>query len=77
LADLPDDRSPLARALALVSTVTTIALEMALPVVGGHWLDKRLNWTPAMTIAGAAFGLVLGLWQLIQMTRPRGPGRPS
>lgn len=72
-----DDRSALAKAMVLVSTITTVALEMVLPVLAGYWLDQRLGWTPILVIAGAAFGLVLGLWQLIQMGRPAGRRRPD
>lgn len=73
LTDPQDDRSPLAQAMALVATITTVAMEMVVPVVAGHWLDKRVGCTPALTIAGAAGGLVLGLWHLIQMSRrPKG-----
>jgi len=59
--------------MAMVATISTIAMEMVVPVVAGHWLDKRIGCTPALTIAGAAGGLVLGLWHLVQMSRrPKG-----
>jgi len=65
----PDDRAAVARALALVSTVTSISLEMVLPAVAGYWLDRRLGWLPGLTIVGGAAGLALGIWTLIRWAR--------
>ena len=73
-----DDRSAMAQAMQWASRVTTVSLEMALPALAGHWADQRLATAPLLTIGGAVFGLALGMWHLIQMTRTSGdrPKKP-
>ena len=51
-----------------VAKITTVALEMVLPAVGGGYLDQRLG-TSYWTIVGLVFGVVFGLWHLLQMTK--------
>lgn len=67
-----DKRPPVAAALEWVSRITTVALEMVLPGIGGQWLDRRWG-TNFLGLAGFAVGLTVGIWHLIQMTRPRPP----
>jgi hypothetical protein len=57
-----------------VAKITTVGLEMALPAIGGGWLDRRLG-TSYWALIGVALGVTVGIWHLIQMTRP--PGRES
>ena len=54
-----------------VAKITTVALEMVLPAVGGNYLDGWLG-TKYWVLIGVVVGMVLGLWHLLQMTRPRG-----
>ena len=54
----------------------TVSLEMVLPGLGGWWVDTRFGSTPAFALVGFGLGMVLGMWHLIQMTRPRN-GTPS
>jgi hypothetical protein len=56
-----------------VAKITTVALEMFLPAVGGGYLDRRLG-TSYWALVGVVVGLVGGMWHLLQMTRvkPRG-----
>jgi len=63
----PDDRSPLARAMALSATVMTIALEMALPGIAGYWLDRQLRTLPLCLIVGVMLGLAAGIYQLVRL----------
>ncbi|HBO42505.1 MAG TPA: hypothetical protein DD670_00925 [Planctomycetaceae bacterium] len=65
----PDDRSALAVAAARASHVTTIAMEMALPTLLGHWIDRRLNTGFVFLLLGAVSGIVLGMWHLLQFAR--------
>ncbi len=62
--------SPQAVAMQWTSRITTIVLEMILPGIGGGWLDKRWD-TNFLALTGFAFGLTLGIWHLIQMTKPK------
>ena len=66
----PDDRSQLALAMAWASRITTVSVEMVVPIVGGYWLDEWCAAEPVFTVAGAAFGLTAGMWHLLRMTRP-------
>jgi len=69
--DSPDDRVPMARAIALASSVTTVALEMAVPALLGYWIDKYLGVSPLFIAAGAALGLFAGIRSLMILGRPR------
>jgi len=58
--------------MAWSSRITTISLEMVLPAVFGHWLDRQLgSWFVFVTL-GAIAGMTVGLLHLMQMTKPTG-----
>lgn len=61
----------MARAVEWVSKITTVGLEMALPAIGGGYLDKRFG-TKYWALLGLIFGFVVGMWHLLQMTKIRG-----
>ena len=52
-----------------VTKITTVALEMVLPAIGGSYLDRRLG-TKYWALIGVILGMVVGMWHLLQMTRP-------
>jgi hypothetical protein len=62
----------MALAMEWVAKITTVALEMFLPAVGGVYLDRYLG-TNYWAMVGLLVGVPFGIWHLIQMTRPR-PG---
>ena len=64
----------LALALEWVTKITTVALEMVLPALGGSYLDKRIG-TSYWAIVGLVVGFVVGMWHLLQMTRSRPNGQ--
>jgi F0F1-type ATP synthase assembly protein I len=72
--NLPDDRSPLARAMHWTSLVTTISLEMVLPAVAGRWIDGRLGTGIVFLVLGAILGFATGMWHLLKLTGPSGNG---
>ncbi len=67
-----DRRAPMAVAMELASQITSVALVMALPAGVGYWIDSKFGSTPWVLAAGAIFGLVAGMVQLL-----RGIGRIS
>lgn len=68
MTDQPDDRSALAVATAWASLATTVALEMTLPALAGHWLDGRWGTRPLFVLLGAMLGLAIGLMHLLRMS---------
>ena len=70
MTDEPYSPDPLARAVEWVTKITTVALEMVLPAIGGGWLDRRLG-TTYWALVGVVLGMVVGMWHLLQMTRPK------
>jgi hypothetical protein len=62
----PSQQHPLALAIEWVAKITTVALEMVLPGLGGLWLDKQWG-TPFLGLAGFALGLTVGIWHLLRM----------
>jgi hypothetical protein len=66
--ELPN-RDPISLAMEWVAKITTVALEMVLPAIGGGYLDRRLG-TGYWALVGVATGMVVGMWHLLLMTRP-------
>jgi F0F1-type ATP synthase assembly protein I len=65
---------PMALAMEWVSKITTVALEMVLPAIGGRYLDLRWG-TQYWALVGLVIGFSLGIWHLLQMTKSTGSGR--
>ncbi|MCI0361197.1 MAG: AtpZ/AtpI family protein [Planctomycetaceae bacterium] len=60
-----------------VAKITTVALEMCLPAVGGQYLDQRFG-TSYWAMIGLVLGVTVGTWHLVQMTQAKGQRtRPS
>lgn len=72
-----DDRSSMARAMEWTSHVTTIAAEMALPGLGGHWIDQRLGTKMVFLLLGVAFGFAIGMWHLLKLARASSENKPK
>lgn len=63
--------NPLAFAYGWVARMTTVVLEMALPGLGGQWLDSKLG-TKYWVIVGFVAGFALGIFHLLQMVKQHG-----
>jgi hypothetical protein len=52
---------------------------MVVPGLAGYYLDKYLGTRVLLTFLGFALGVTLGIWQLLQMGKPRSSDgdRPS
>jgi Putative F0F1-ATPase subunit (ATPase_gene1). len=58
-----------------VAKITTVALEMMLPAVGGRFLDQHFR-TNYWALVGLVLGMTVGMWHLLQMTQSKKrPGR--
>ena len=57
--------------MAWSARITSIALEMALPALGGYWLDGKLATGYLLTVIGALVGMALGTVGLIRLAGAR------
>jgi F0F1-type ATP synthase assembly protein I len=64
-----DDRSPSAKALAVVSQITAISLSGALPLVIGYGLDSWLQTRPVLLMVGGLFGAIAAVYLMIQLVK--------
>lgn len=65
----PNRQSQMGVALRWANQVTSIGLELVIPIGGGAWLDQKYGWTPGLTLVGVLMGCWLayrGLLRLIQ-----------
>lgn len=62
-----DDRSPVAKAIAKATEITTVAFMMVLPILLGYWVDTYLGTVPLFAILGLVLGMSTGIWQLIRL----------
>jgi hypothetical protein len=69
MTDSADGRSPLAIAMQWAARIMTVSLEMVIPGFLGLWLDQYLGTRLLFAVIGFAFGLVGGMWHLVQMAR--------
>ena len=76
MPDEPQASHPFAIAMQWVSRITTVALEMVLPGLAGLWLDGRWGTSPLLGLVGFGLGMTLGIYHLVQMTRPVNKGGP-
>jgi ATP synthase protein I len=66
----PDDQSSYANAMAWVSRITSISMEMVVPgLIGYYILDRWLGTKVLFLILGLILGLIGGIWQLIRLTK--------
>jgi len=57
-------------ALGLVGSGFFVSGSIILGVLGGRWLDSKLNSEPIWTIAGLILGIVVAFYGVYTMIRP-------
>jgi len=65
----PNSRNSMALALRWTNQITSIALELVLPIAGGFWLDRHYGTNPWWMIAGVLLGCLLGTQGMIRLVR--------
>tara|TARA_Y100000758_G_C15868821_1_gene355914 strand:- start:98 stop:364 length:267 start_codon:yes stop_codon:yes gene_type:complete len=65
---------PMAEAMRWVSLITTVGLEMVIPILVGSWIDKSWDTSFAMWI-GLVIGPIIGFWHLMVLTGALGTGK--
>jgi hypothetical protein len=73
--DESDDQADIAGAMNMASTVTTIALEMAVPAAVGYWIGAKFGIAPLLAALGAALGIFVGIRSLLHLTPPKPPAK--
>ena len=69
LQESADTRSSMAKALDLVSQISTISLMSVLPAVGGYFIDVWLNTKIVFILIGLAMGMTVGGIQLMKLVK--------
>ena len=64
-----DDRSPTAKAMSIVSQITTIGLLAVMPIVIGSWVDSWLGCKPILILLGVVLGFTAAGFQLMRLVR--------
>ena len=64
----PREPHPIAEAARWVGILTTVGLEMVIPTLIGHWLDRRFGLR-ILTFVGLVLGFAIGLWNIVQIAR--------
>ncbi len=75
MTESPDNRSPLAEAAEWTARITTICLELLLPVAGGYWLDHWLGTRVLFLIIGVILGFAVSFLSLLQIAKSGGAKR--
>ena len=65
-----DDRTPLVLAYEWSARITSISLELVVPVLIGYWLDRRWGTLPLLLIIGVALGFATATMSLLRLTKP-------
>jgi ATP synthase protein I len=67
----------MALAMEWTSRLTTISLELVLPVLLGYWLDKRYATGALFLILGVLLGFITALMSLLRLAKQSGEGRSA
>ena len=65
--DNEDDRSPMAKAMSMVGTITAISMSMVVMALIGWGVDTWLGTQIVFMFIGVVLGVVGGVWQLIKI----------
>jgi F0F1-type ATP synthase assembly protein I len=79
VVDQRESQSSLSVGIAWASRITTIALELSVPVAVGFSLDRWLSTAPLATILGAVLGFVLFMVHTVRIANEftRGSNRKA
>jgi hypothetical protein len=72
-----DDRSPLVVAYGRSALITSVLLELVIPVLAGYWLDCRWGTFPWLVLLGVVVGIVTATLGLMRLVKSLNSGPPS
>jgi hypothetical protein len=65
----PVPRSPMSVGLEWASRIGTLGLFFSLPVLLGHYLDRKIGTSPVGLLIGMVLGFVVGMMQILRIAR--------
>ena len=65
----PKSQNPITAAYRWANQVTSIGLELVLPIAGGWWLDRKYGLEPWLMIGGVLLGCMFGTLGLVRLIR--------
>jgi len=64
-----DNRSPIMVGYMWATNVTSAAVEMVIPIVGGVWLDNKFQTKPLFILIGLFLGMTIMLLHLLKFAK--------
>lgn len=71
-----NDNLPLVLAMQWSSRITTISLELVVPLLIGYWLDRRWGTLPLFIIVGVVLGFITATLSLMRLAKPSDTDHP-
>lgn len=67
----PTDQGPsaVARGMTVAAQMSGLGMELAVPILGGYWLDQRWKTGPWMLLLGLVVGIYLFTIGVIRVSR--------
>ena len=66
----PDDgRSASARGMVWATRISSLGMELALPILGGFWLDRQWGTKPCFFLVGALLGISVFTMSVLRLSR--------
>lgn len=64
-----NSRKTTASAYRWANQVTSLGIELVIPIAGGWWIDTKYGLSPWLTVCGVLLGAVLGTLGLSKLIR--------
>jgi hypothetical protein len=64
-----DGRSALARGMVWGTQISSLGLELAVPILVGYWCDRQWGTWPWLLLLGMGLGIYIFTWGVIRLGR--------
>jgi F0F1-type ATP synthase assembly protein I len=72
-----DGRSSTVRGMYWATQISTLGMEVALPALGGFWLDRLWGTRPWLFLVGSLLGICVFWLSVLRLSRELGKKRPD
>lgn len=73
MPESPDDgRSSTARGAVWATRLSSLGMEIAVPALGGYWLDRQWGTSPWLLVVGAVLGIILFSVSVLRLSQDLG-----